>query len=61
MRHCHATWLVGMFELVVIAADVQQLPTVTLQHGNQFSAVSFEMHVCPHVSKEHVHALSRVR
>ena len=50
-----------MFELVVVATDFHQIPTVTLEQTDQLSAVSFEMHIGPRVTREHVHALSGVR
>ena len=61
MRYRHASWLVRMFELVVVAIHFQQVPTVTLEQTDQFSAISFEMHIGPRVTREHVHALSGVR
>ena len=61
MRYRHASWLFSVFELVMVATDFNQVPPVTLEQTDQFSTISFEMHIGPRVTREHVHALSGVR
>jgi hypothetical protein len=54
MWNRHPACSLGMFELMMVAADIYAIPAVAREKSDQFSTVSLEMHACPREVREHL-------